>query len=720
MCQQQRMCTGASVYKSDRKLPASQREKHTRTHGLGHSEQCEHKSKRALFTPMRSVRRLLGRKGHISSLESEVLDDSSSGNSQSKTGVDDEDKSCSTSGSTTHKASAQSQDDPVAFAGDIDCVAAPFVSVLAPHHTRDSRRKLWSTYSIVRHGDLGGGGGGDLQILRKRATGELFALKSVDSNGYKRLAELRQEFELQRSLDHPNIVRVYESFEEASPPCVRVVLELCTGSALIDEVLRTPDGLDEQRVARVAACLLSAIFYMHQRGVVHRDIKPENVMFESCDADSEPKLIDFGLACRVLKCEPMTERVGTLSYMAPELLVSGTHRRAAAAYDSSVDLWSLGATLYTLLCGRRPFEGDGHRTLAETRQAIVEAPLSFDGSRWQAVSSDAIDLLKQLMCKRPAERLSASQALKHPWIVAVQRRSLGALTSPPPSLRLSLSCSSHTTRDTSSYTSSQASPYLSQHRTSSIPLAADSALSSPTADSPPLLRLPSPAQSLSAVPLLLLHSLLAYSASSLLTRLTLEVVAFSLPPHALLFERRAFSAMDKDGSGVLSRDDIVAELAAATGLCDTQLHAVVDALDLTKSGFVDFSEFCAAAIRSRLHSVLTKSAVEKAFRTLDRDGDGLLSVRDVQATFQKLALTPEDLEQLRTSLLPTDTLTLDEFRKHVVAIGETDLRLQQREGRIGAKPGHRRCKSMPSTHGVASKTDCMRQNQSHTALNSMG
>eukprot|EP00965_Chrysotila_dentata_P243301 6205343-Pleurochrysis_carterae.AAC.2 len=354
MCQQQRMCTGASVYKSDRKLPASQREKHTRTHGLGHSEQCEHKSKRALFTPMRSVRRLLGRKGHISSLESEVLDDSSSGNSQSKTGVDDEDKSCSTSGSTTHKASAQSQDDPVAFAGDIDCVAAPFVSVLAPHHTRDSRRKLWSTYSIVRHGDLGGGGGGDLQILRKRATGELFALKSVDSNGYKRLAELRQpspiykyarpatvpsaakvlllqmlsilpepaavisvlpdagrlyralctlvsaqEFELQRSLDHPNIVRVYESFEEASPPCVRVVLELCTGSALIDEVLRTPDGLDEQRVARVAACLLSAIFYMHQRGVVHRDIKPENVMCEQPRSGQRPRAQNGRGVCAV-------------------------------------------------------------------------------------------------------------------------------------------------------------------------------------------------------------------------------------------------------------------------------------------------------------------------------------------------------------------------------------------------------------------------------------
>lgn len=439
------------------------------------------------------------------------------------------------------------------------------------------------------------------------------------------LEEFRQECAIQRSLDHPNIVRVYESFEEG-PERVHIVMEVCTGGNLVQMLEQSPQGLDEQMVAGISVKILSAIYYIHQRGFVHRDIKPDNIMYDSRSPDAEPKLIDFGFACRVEKgAEHIKGRYGTLSYMAPELL--DTAKRGA--YDSSVDLWSFGVTVYTLLTARKPFD---HEDRESKKRLIREATPSYAGSRWGRVSQQGVDFVQRLIQKEPAHRLSASQALLHPWLqqAAAARASRRAQPFPGTSSCRLLSSGSSTSSGSSSSTSTG----------------------------------PLPAR--------LVQSLLATSTASLLTRMALEVIAFSLTPHQLREERNIFTAIDADRSGTLSRAEFVAALSSSCAL-ELSVETIDDifgVLDVNRSGQLDFNEFTAAAVRCKLLSLADRQVVESAFRLLDKDNDGLLTLADLQATFCKQELSAVELAELRRWFGSTyEGLDLDDFWRAATATG---------------------------------------------------
>lgn len=155
--------------------------------------------------------------------------------------------------------------------------------------------------------------------------------------------------------------------------------------------------------------ILTAVSYMHKRGVVHRDLKPENILFDSKDEDSPIKIIDFGLARKHYSSfgePPMTSVVGTPYYIAPETL-----RRN---YDSSCDLWSVGVIAYILLCGYPPFNGKNND---QTHAAVLRGQYRFPSQEWKGTGRESRDFVRRLLQMDPRKRMSVEQALNHPWMV---------------------------------------------------------------------------------------------------------------------------------------------------------------------------------------------------------------------------------------------------------------------------------------------------------------
>eukprot|EP00316_Scyphosphaera_apsteinii_P011201 CAMPEP_0119343668 /NCGR_PEP_ID=MMETSP1333-20130426/106570_1 /TAXON_ID=418940 /ORGANISM="Scyphosphaera apsteinii, Strain RCC1455" /LENGTH=730 /DNA_ID=CAMNT_0007356073 /DNA_START=45 /DNA_END=2237 /DNA_ORIENTATION=+ len=206
---------------------------------------------------------------------------------------------------------------------------------------------------------------------------------------------------------HPNIVRVFEYFEERHQ--MHIIMELCKGGALVSRMKNHRHGYGEQAAATLVQKMLSAVLYCHHKGVVHRDIKLDNFIYENEAEDAELKLIDFGFACEVKPgYEAMWDQIGTPSYMAPELWADHCKE-----YDSSVDMWAMGVVAYMLLSGKRPFH---HTDRKEKARMIKQDPVRFVGSEWDKISPEAKDFCSRLMNKEPHKRLSASKALEHPWI----------------------------------------------------------------------------------------------------------------------------------------------------------------------------------------------------------------------------------------------------------------------------------------------------------------
>ncbi|CAN0131420.1 unnamed protein product [Laminaria digitata] len=200
----------------------------------------------------------------------------------------------------------------------------------------------------VQDGELGTAAMGCVvRAAHKKRTGEMFACKTFmvssvpKKKAQKRILEtLRNEIDLLRSLDHPNIVRAYESYEVGRD--LHLVMELCTGGDL------NARSYTEPQAAEVVKQILSAIRHAHDRGICHRDLKFENILWESKAPDAQIKLIDFGMSARFQEGMPMNERVGTVYTMAPEVL--------QGEYTKQADLWSVGCITFHLISGQPPFE----------------------------------------------------------------------------------------------------------------------------------------------------------------------------------------------------------------------------------------------------------------------------------------------------------------------------------------------------------------------------
>ncbi|KAI8562526.1 hypothetical protein RHMOL_Rhmol03G0042700 [Rhododendron molle] len=218
------------------------------------------------------------------------------------------------------------------------------------------------------------------------------------------IEDARREVKMLRALTgHRNLVQFYDAYEDDSN--VYIVMELCTGGELLDRILSRGGKYSEVDAKEVMVQILSVVSYCHLQGVVHRDLKPENFLFTSKDEHSPLKAIDFGLSDYVKPDERLNDIVGSAYYVAPEVL----HR----SYGPEADMWSIGVIAYILLCGSRPFWA---RSESGIFRAVLKAEPSFDEAPWPSLSSEAVDFVKRLLNKDYRKRLTASQALSHPWL----------------------------------------------------------------------------------------------------------------------------------------------------------------------------------------------------------------------------------------------------------------------------------------------------------------
>lgn len=262
-----------------------------------------------------------------------------------------------------------------------------------------------------------------------RKSGALLSVKVIDKRRIQLnysavlLNQFRLEVDILRSLSHPNIIKLFECFENTTD--LHMITEYVPGGELFDYLVARPDRLlSEAEASGIVRQIAQAVAYLHYEHIMHRDIKLENVLVarrpveEDGEVFPQVKLIDFGLAKRF---DADTDRVkyttqtyfGTIGYIAPEM---NTYR----GYNHAVDVWALGVLTYVLLCGMFPFD-DG--------RAVANYQVKYPP--WNGeISKSAKELLERLLCVDVAKRYTASKACKHEWVAGATASRLALLGTP--------------------------------------------------------------------------------------------------------------------------------------------------------------------------------------------------------------------------------------------------------------------------------------------------
>ncbi|KAG6700822.1 hypothetical protein I3843_08G125800 [Carya illinoinensis] len=255
---------------------------------------------------------------------------------------------------------------------------------------------------------LGHGQFGYTYVATDKENGDRVAVKRIEKNKMVlpiAVEDVKREVKILQALTgHENVVQFYNAFEDDS--YVYIVMELCEGGELLDRILAKKDSrYTEKDAAVVVRQMLKVAAECHLHGLVHRDMKPENFLFKSTGEDSPLKATDFGLSDFIQPGKNFQDIVGSAYYVAPEVL------KRKSGPES--DVWSIGVITYILLCGKRPF---WDKTEDGIFKEVLRKKPDFRRKPWLSISNSAKDFVKKLLVKDPRARLTAAQALSHPWV----------------------------------------------------------------------------------------------------------------------------------------------------------------------------------------------------------------------------------------------------------------------------------------------------------------
>ncbi|XP_024938223.1 calcium/calmodulin-dependent protein kinase type II delta chain isoform X19 [Cephus cinctus] len=257
-------------------------------------------------------------------------------------------------------------------------------------------------------------GKGAFSVVRRcvqKSSGLEFAAKIINTKklSTRDFQKLEREARICRKLQHPNIVRLHDSIQEES--FHYLVFDLVTGGELFEDIVAR-EFYSEADASHCIQQILESVHHCHHNGVVHRDLKPENLLLASKAKGAAVKLADFGLAIEVQsEQQAWFGFAGTPGYLSPEVLKK-------EPYGKPVDIWACGVILYILLVGYPPFwDEDQHRLYSQIKTGSYDYP----SPEWDTVTPEAKNLINQMLTVNPGKRITASEALKHPWICQRER-----------------------------------------------------------------------------------------------------------------------------------------------------------------------------------------------------------------------------------------------------------------------------------------------------------
>uniref|UniRef100_A0A6U0K1E1 Aurora kinase n=1 Tax=Percolomonas cosmopolitus TaxID=63605 RepID=A0A6U0K1E1_9EUKA len=269
--------------------------------------------------------------------------------------------------------------------------------------TSQSSRK-WKLSDFVLGKQLGKGKFGVVYVAFEKKSKKTVALKILDKRRMKldKCSSLvKREIKIQSQLVHQNVLKLYGYFTDTAK--VYLILEYCPKGEVYRQLKRSK-RFSEKRSSHYIEDVAKALQYCHSKSVIHRDIKPENLLLGK---QGDVKLCDFGWSIQTEEGQRRSTMCGTLDYLAPEMVEKRSH-------DSNLDLWCLGVLCYEFLCGKAPFHSTSSQ---ETFRKISRVEIKFPSF----VSEDARNLIRQLLKRTRADRLSLENVLNHPFITKHKR-----------------------------------------------------------------------------------------------------------------------------------------------------------------------------------------------------------------------------------------------------------------------------------------------------------
>ncbi|OMJ88622.1 hypothetical protein SteCoe_9402 [Stentor coeruleus] len=277
------------------------------------------------------------------------------------------------------------------------------LKVAPGNFVKENTGSFYNYYKLA-NAPLGSGAWGEVRTCTLKSTEEIRVVKIISKTELPQsMINERAAFHeanIIKKLDHPNLPRIYEFFEDEQN--YFIVLEYIKGGDLFDRIVELK-SFSEAQASQIILQILLAVNYLHSCGIVHRDIKPENILMNDSNSLSL-KLVDFDTAT-VFRNTSFRKMFGTPLYMAPEIV--------KGKYNEKCDLWSCGIILFILLTGRPPFGGSDDEILARLKNMKFD----FRDKIFKGISEEVMDLLKKLLEVDPNKRISASEACSHPWLV---------------------------------------------------------------------------------------------------------------------------------------------------------------------------------------------------------------------------------------------------------------------------------------------------------------
>jgi len=255
---------------------------------------------------------------------------------------------------------------------------------------------------------LGEGKFGLVRVGIHKSTNEKVAIKIIKKAKMttKDLELMKSEIDIMKLCRHPNIVRLLDHFENSD--YIFIVMEVLTGGDLNSYFLKNQFNFSEKKAAYVINQIACGLKYLHQYGIVHRDLKPENIILSDKTDNFTVKIMDFGLSKIMGPMEKAADGYGTLSFVAPEVLIR-------QPYNKQIDIWSLGVILYYMLTGTLPFDDETDNEEIIARLTVFNE-LKFPSNKWKGKSRLVRELITKCLIKDPEKRISIENILEDKWV----------------------------------------------------------------------------------------------------------------------------------------------------------------------------------------------------------------------------------------------------------------------------------------------------------------